>query len=147
MFVDEMLHVVENVFSSWACSLEAVTTKSTSALTSYFGVAKNTKYLRSSDLGINGSGSARVLDIVREVGGSIYTTGHGAKHYLDHESFERAGIEVRYMQYSCTPYLQLHGNFTPFVSSLDLIANCGLAGVEYIRPSSTHWRDFIHGST
>jgi hypothetical protein len=103
--------------------------------------------LRSSDLGINGSGSARVLDIVREVGGSIYTTGHGAKHYLDHESFERAGIEVRYMQYSCTPYLQLHGNFTPFVSSLDLIANCGLAGVEYIRPSSTHWRDFIHGST
>ncbi|MCX7135190.1 MAG: WbqC family protein, partial [Proteobacteria bacterium] len=93
-------------------------------------------------LGIGGAGSARVLDIVRKLDGTIYVTGHGARNYLDHEAFERAGVHVEYMQYLKTPYPQLHGAFNPYVSVLDLIANAGRAGLDCIHSQTVGWKEF-----
>ena len=44
------------------------------------------------------------------------------------------------------PYPQLHGEFTPFVSALDLVANCGRAGRQYIHSKTVNWKEFVHGS-
>jgi len=93
-------------------------------------------------MSIGGGGSARVLEVIKSVGGTRYITGHGARHYLDHEAFEAAGVEVRYMQYSCKAYPQLHGDFTPFVSALDLVANLGRRSEFFIKPHTIHWRNF-----
>jgi len=114
-------------------SLEALATTLTSSLP---------QFERSSDLGIGGASWQRVLDVVRHFGGDTYVTGHGARNYLDEQAFENAGIEVRYMDYACTPYPQLHGGFTPYVSVLDLLANVGEDAGQFISPQTVNWREF-----
>jgi hypothetical protein len=89
------------------------------------------------------SSSARVLETVQRCNGDVYITGHGAKDYLDHELFERNSIRVEYMDYQRTPYPQLHGEFDPHVTILDLIANLGRAGRDYIHSPTKYWKEFV----
>lgn len=109
----------------------------------YFGLDRTTRFVQIGELGITGKGSQRVLDIVKALGGTSYVTGHGAGRYLDHEAFEASGISVEYMDYQCTPYPQFDGDFTPFVSVLDLVAHSGRAGISCIQSGTTPWRSFI----
>ena len=74
-------------------------------------------------MNVPGSGWRRVLDLMRQVGGTTYISGHGARHYLDHQAFENNGVTVTYMNYAAHPWLQPHGPFTPYVTGLDLITN------------------------
>jgi hypothetical protein len=101
------------------------------------------EWLRSSRLNVAGTSWRRVLAIVKAVGGTRYVTAHGAADYLDHDAFEAAGIAVDYMDYSKTPYPQRHGEFTPYVSVLDLIANLGMDAPTAIRPKTIPWRRFL----
>ena len=97
--------------------------------------------VRSSSLGIEGSGSDRVLEIVKKVGGTCYLTGHGAARYLKHQSFENEGVSVRYVQYNVRAWAQPVEKFTPFVSVLDLIASVGpIAASSHLEPGSVDWR-------
>lgn len=100
-------------------------------------------WTKSSLLDAEGGSWQRVLSIVKAVNGTRYITAHGAANYLDHEAFERAGVTVEYMDYSKTPYPQLHGEFTPYVSILDAIANLGTQAGNVIRPRTIPWRDFL----
>lgn len=105
------------------------------------GLPKPLRWERTSTLGLAGASWQRVLAIVTALGGTRYVTAHGAINYLDHEAFERAGVEVEYVAYSKTPYAQRHGPFTPYVSILDLIANEGPAARSKLHPKTISWRD------
>jgi WbqC-like protein family len=107
------------------------------------GLTRPSRWLAASQLGIGGESWARVLAIVRAVGGTRYVTAHGAANYLDHEAFERAGVTVEYVDYSKTPYAQLHEPFTAFVSVLDAIANLGASAGAVLRPKTVPWRKFV----
>ena len=141
-FLQEMLRVVDSAFNVPATSLADVSCASTLALAEYFGL--DARFLNSRALGVPGHSSQRLHDITQQLGGSVYATGHGAKNYLDHELFERSGIAVEYMNYQRVPYAQLHGAFTPYVTGLDLVANCGRDGVAVLVSDSTHWRGFVN---
>ncbi|MCE7795616.1 WbqC family protein [Sphingobium sufflavum] len=97
----------------------------------------------SHDLGIGGQSWSRVLDMVRHLRGDRYVTAHGAARYLDHPAFEAAGVAVDYVDYSCTPWPQGPGDFTPYVSILDLIARTGPQAVGYLKPRTLPWRAFL----
>ncbi len=99
--------------------------------------------LRSSGMNIGGQSSQRVLNIVKAVGCTRYLTGHGAADYLDHEQFEAGGITVEYMDYSLTAWPQKHGEFSPYVTILDLIAAQGDMARQTLQPRSIHWREFL----
>lgn len=144
-FFSEMINVVDSVFEKPAETLADISRHSLLALVEYFGLYDDTKFVQSRTLGVDGASSQRLHDITRSLGGSVYLTGHGARKYLDHELFERSGIEVRYMRYDRSPYPQLYGSFCPHVTGLDLIANCGRVGAAYIRSGSINWRDFVDG--
>lgn len=101
------------------------------------------KVFLSSSLECPGCSTERLITIVKRFRGNRYVTGHGAANYLDHEAFERAGIAVEYIKYSMTPYPQLYGAFTPYVTILDLIANTGVKAASYLRPTSIPWREFV----
>lgn len=146
-FVTDMLALVDEVFAKPAVTLSQVAWTSTLALADYFGFASHLRLYDSASMAIDGSSSQRVLEIVRNLGGSIYITGHGARNYLNHISFEKIGVDVRYMDYRCEPYVQLHGEFTPYVSALDLVANCGRDGRRYIQSSTNSWKVFTNEST
>ncbi|AKI02045.1 WbqC-like protein [Hoeflea sp. IMCC20628] len=115
------------------------------ALCRYFGLDRATRFADSRVLGIEGSGSDRVLALVKAVGGSDYITGHGARNYLDHERFEAEAVSVSYMDYQRLPYPQVHGAFTPHVTALDLVANCGRDGLAAIASQTRNWKEFTDG--
>lgn len=139
----DMLELVAAVHKERYETIAALAAASENALCSYFGIGPASKFLDSRDMGIGGSGSDRVLAITSALGGDVYLTGHGARHYLGHGAFEKRGIRVEYMDYAMAPHPQLHGDFTPYVSALDLVANAGARGSDYIRPRSTYWKDFL----
>ncbi len=145
-FRDEMLSMADKVFAVKGNRLIDFSRASMLVLADYFGLSGQCEFVESSSLGAAGSSSQRVHDIVHCLNGKTYVTGHGAKNYLDHDLFERSGIDIAYMNYLRTPYPQLHGPFTPYVSALDLVANCGREGRQVIQGSTVHWREFIHGS-
>ncbi len=145
-FRDEMLACAERVYrlpTKWLCDLAL---ESMAALWDAFAVEPR-RVERSSQLSIPGSSSARVLEVVRRFGGSRYVTGHGAQRYLDHDLFEQHGVSVHYMAYQKQPYPQRHGEFTPFVSGLDLLANVGAAGRAVICSGAIPWRSFLSAPT
>jgi hypothetical protein len=45
-----------------------------------------------------------------------------------------------------TPYPQLHGEFTPYVTALDLIANCGKERIDVICSEAIFWKNFLNES-
>lgn len=140
---DEMLALVTRVFDAQARTLADISRASLLALADYFGLRDGRAFADSRALGITGASSQRLRDIVVALNGTTYVTGHGARRYLDHDLFEAAGIEVAYMAYELRKYPQQHGAFTPFVSALDVVANCGPEGRTLIGSGSVGWRTFL----
>ncbi|MFC1515417.1 WbqC family protein [Thermodesulfobacteriota bacterium] len=143
-FRNEMLELVGNVYRESATTISELAIMSIHEVCKYFKLYRPDKFLCSSDLGIGGKGSQRVLDIIKRLNGNNYITGHGALNYLDHELFEKNGVRVEYIDYKRIPYPQLFGEFNPHVSILDLIANVGTDGIRYINSESKYWKEFIN---
>lgn len=77
--------------------------------------------------------SARLLEICLQAGATEYVSGPAAQEYLDVALFERAGVNVRWMDYSgYLPYPQLHGEFEHAVSVLDLLFMMGTSALSYL---------------
>lgn len=142
-FVEDMIALVDQVYSRHDQTIAELSIRSMERVCAYYGLDQHRRFLHSPCLGVGGSGSPRVLAIVQRLQGTVYVTGHGARNYLEHKAFEQSGIEVRYMNYKKTPYPQLHGAFTPYVTILDLIANVGPAGKDVISSDTVHWREFL----
>lgn len=94
--------------------------------------------VRSSDLSIEGERSERLVRICQHFGATRYVSGVAAQTYLDVGLFKRQGIEVCWQNFSHPVYPQLHGEFVPYLSALDLVLNCGEAGAEILAGGSVH---------
>lgn len=95
----------------------------------------STPMVRSSGLNIRGAKSDMVLDLCRTVKASVYLAGTGAsRDYLDVAAFERAGIEVRWLDFVHPEYPQVPSGdpFTTALSSLDMLFNCGHSSFAYL---------------
>jgi hypothetical protein len=92
----------------------------------------------------NLSGSARLLAICKDLGADVYLTGHGGLNYLDHESFEKNGVEVHYIKYRFEQYEKLNSIYSPFVTSLDPIAYLGKEAKLTMQSEMIHWREALN---
>lgn len=89
------------------------------------------------DYAVGDDRSGRLVDICRALGAGTYLSGPSARGYLDVGRFRDVGIEVEFMDYSAYgPYPQLHGDFEPSVSVLDLLFNVGPEAPSYMLHSS-----------
>ncbi len=140
-FADDMLGLVARVYAQGGNFLCDLNCRAIEEIAAYFGMHR--PFLRSSTMRAHGKGTDRLLALVLQLGGDTYITGHGARHYFDHELFESSGVCVEYMNYQCRRYPQQHGDFTPYVSILDLIANSGKAGAQVLVSGTSPWRDFL----
>jgi hypothetical protein len=95
----------------------------TKLICGWLGLERRT--LRASELGIAGRQSERLLALCQHVGVQRYLSGSAARDYLDTELFSRAGIEIEWQDYVHPVYPQLHGDFVPYLSIVDLLFNCG----------------------
>jgi len=81
--------------------------------------------------------TGRLVEICLALSAGTYLSGPSARGYLDAARFREAGIEVEFMDYSAyQPYPQLHGDFEPAVSVLDLLFNVGPDAPSYMLYSS-----------
>lgn len=140
-FAAEMLELATQAYALASTSLSEFNIAATEQLAAYYGFRP--EFIRSSSFALTSTSSQHLLDIVLRLGGDVYITGHGARHYLDHELFERHGVRVEYMNYQRTAYPQLHGTFDPHVTLLDLVANTGRDGGRYIQSPSVYWKEFL----
>jgi len=79
----------------------------------------------SSQLGIPGAQTERLIAICRALGADRYLTGDAAGDYLDERQFADNGIQVEYHRYRHPVYRQLHGEFVPHLSVVDVLMNYG----------------------
>ena len=80
----------------------------------------------SSDLDPQGKNNDMIVDIMKKLGASIYLSGTGAADYYDPSVYEKAGIEVIWQKFTHPVYPQQFGGFIPYLSSIDLLFNCGI---------------------
>jgi hypothetical protein len=122
-------------------TLAELNQRSIEKISEYLGLRP--KFILSSSLDCPGKKSERVLNVCLRLGAQKYITGHGASKYLDHELLAGHGIGIYYPQYDCLPYAQFHGEFTPYVSILDMIAHCGKSALNHFNSKFVHWSEFV----
>lgn len=77
--------------------------------------------------------TGRLVGLCRAVGATVYLAGRDGATYMDRGQFEAAGIEVRAQAYVHPIYPQMHGEFVPFLSALDLLLNSGDDALAVVR--------------
>ncbi|MEK7794232.1 MAG: WbqC family protein [Candidatus Hydrogenedentota bacterium] len=88
----------------------------------------------SSELEVPGIATERLSSLIRAVGGDAYYTGtYAVDSYLDMGLFENNGIQVLLQHWTPPIHPQLHGDFAPDLSILDVLLNCGPTTLDVIR--------------
>jgi hypothetical protein len=75
----------------------------------------------------------RLIELCRRFDARDYLAGAGGRAYMELERYEAAGLNVVFQDYQHPAYPQLFGDFTPNLSILDLLFNCGPSSTEIIR--------------
>lgn len=88
----------------------------------------NIPFIKSSELGIEGAGTERLISICKEVGADSYLSGIGGKDYLDEVMFKKENIKLIYQEFQHPVYRQRFEDFEPNMSIIDLLFNCGGSG-------------------
>lgn len=138
-YFDLMFELVEKIYSRPTDHLAEFNITAIEQIAGWLGLAP--EFRRSSTMGVAGASTERLVDLCEVVNSDVYVTGHGALNYLNHQQFEDKGISVRYMDYQKLPYEQGHIEFTPYVSILDAIANCGERTRDLLCSDAVYWRD------
>jgi hypothetical protein len=116
-----LLSDVNRLFLTTLCSFLGIRTRIHSS-TDFFSLEALQRFNR----------NQRNLQLCLAAGATHYVSGPSARDYMDMELFDRAGIEVRFADYSRYPeYPQLHGPFVPDVSIVDLLFNAGDRACDY----------------
>ena len=135
-----MFELVETIYGQPTDHLAQFNINAIEQIAQWLGLAP--QFMRSSAMGVAGASTERLVDLCEAVNCDIYVTGHGALNYLNHQQFEDKGVSVRYMDYRKVPYEQGHGEFMPYVSILDAIANCGEHTRDLLCSDAKYWREF-----
>lgn len=92
------------------------------------------KFVKSSELeGITGQKTDRLFPILEQIGADEYVTGPGTRDYLETDKFRERGIKLYWYEFQHPVYPQIRGEFTPYLSVIDLLFNTGGEAIKYIR--------------
>jgi hypothetical protein len=97
------------------------------ALNDFFieGFGLSAERIRSSSLSLSSAREEKVIDICTRLGGDEYISGHGASIYQVPEHFLEKGLKLTYTDYKPIEYPQLWKGFSPYMSVIDYVFNCG----------------------
>ena len=86
----------------------------------------STPLLRSSELHGSGTKADLLASLCKEVGATSYVSPPGSKEYLDiSDTFKSIGLPINYFEFKHPEYLQIYGDFLPYMSVIDMLFNCG----------------------
>jgi hypothetical protein len=142
-YKNDAIEIYEKVHEKPSKNLSELSIKSTMEVANYFDLVNSRQFINSSELNVYGHSSERLLKIVKQVQGTNYITGHGALNYLEYDIFEKQRVSVSIMKYDIKKYKQSYGSFTPYLTSLDAIANLGRNSLNILKSSLVSWNDAI----
>ncbi|HRI89904.1 MAG TPA: WbqC family protein [Candidatus Hydrogenedentes bacterium] len=89
-------------------------------------IGLTTRVVYSSELPVPGIATERLVNLLQAVGARTYYSGaYALEQYLDIALLDAAGISLKLQDWTAPVYPQLHGEFVPELSVLDLLMNCG----------------------
>ena len=123
-FFNEIFPHVETLYGFDCEKLVDFNMKSIGMLLTMFDI--NIEKKLASSLNPVGRSNELLVDMLKKVKASTYLSGVGARDYYDPKPFEQAGINVIWQEFKHPIYPQLHGEFVPYMSSIDILFNCGI---------------------
>ncbi|PZU94879.1 MAG: hypothetical protein DCE90_13740 [Pseudanabaena sp.] len=130
----EILIVLQCLFDKSVQNLSELDIVLIQILAEHLGLS--TKFLRASELNIDGKRSEHILKICEYLNCHEYLSPIGSKEYLQEDKvFEKSKINLSFQEYQPKPYPQLKcSNFISHLSIIDVVANIGWQGaLEYIQ--------------
>ncbi len=85
---------------------------------------------------LEGEKSDLVLDLCKKMKADVFIFGETGKTYAKVEDFESSGIKIIFQDYKHPKYTQVHENFVPNMSIIDLLFNCGPKSLEILMGNS-----------
>jgi hypothetical protein len=124
-YYKEVFELLESVYNKEWLSVGELGTKLIKVIAEYLGI--KTKVVLASDypIDVNLSAENKLLAYVKAVGGNVYLSGKTGETYLNEQSFNDTGIELRFQYYTHPNYVQMHGEFVKNLCILDLLFNHG----------------------
>ena len=94
----------------------------------------DTKFVKGSELPfeLEGEKSDRVLDLCKKMKADVFIFGKDGETYAKVEDFENSDIKIVFQNYKHPEYPQIHGEFIPYMSVIDLLFNCGSKSLEIL---------------
>lgn len=98
----------------------------------YLGIT--TIISNSSDYTLSDGKTERLADLCVQAGATEYISGPAARDYVETQVFSDRGIQLSWFDYTGYPeYPQLWGDFSHYVTILDLLFNCGKATPDFMK--------------
>ena len=98
---------------------------------------------RAGEYNFEGSKSALVLDMCLKLGAEIYIFGALGRDYVDVDAFLKAGVQPIFQSYRHPVYKQLHGDFLPYMSIIDLLFNEGPNSLDILMSGNINKDDVL----
>lgn len=90
--------------------------------------------IKSSSFNPTGKKTNLLIDICKAMKADGYLSGMGgAREYVDLEKLKKQNLEHYFQKFMHPKYPQLHGEFIPQLSIIDLLFNCGPTSLDYIK--------------
>jgi len=124
LYFNEIFPYIEKLYEYDTINLSNFNMLSIEMLIKLFDIQINIVY--SSSLITTKTKSDRLVELLTQVDATHYLSGVGAKDYHIDEPFDKKNIEVLWQEFNHPVYPQLYGKFIPYLSSIDLLFNCGI---------------------
>lgn len=119
-YADEFLPFLENP----SPRLADLTIDLSLRLKSLLGI--KTQVLRASELNGSGAKADLLASLCQQIGATSYISPPGSREYLEaSDAFAKIDVPVHYFEFKHPEYPQLSGEFLPYMSSIDMLFNCG----------------------
>jgi len=115
----------EEMYSKIWGKLVGVNIETVKLLTHLLDIDKTRFFLASQIPNLREEPNERLIDICKYFSADTYLAGKGGAEYMDIKKFEEENINVIFQDFQHPVYPQLYGNFQPYMSTIDLLFNCG----------------------
>ncbi len=123
----EVIERINPIFFNTFHRLQEVNECSIQIVNNILGIDTKIIYQSSLDYDRNRQKNDLVLSLCQACKADTYLSGNGARKYMDLDSFKDAHINVQFQTFEFPEYPQAHAlNFTPGLSILDMLFNCGI---------------------
>lgn len=131
-YFDEVFSLMEKVYERGHERLVDLNLDLIEAFCAYLGAS--VRIVRASTLPHEGDKTERVIQLVRNAGGTTHLTStYGGDHQeMDFTPFARAGIAVRSQQFDHPRYDQVGRDFVPHLAAIDMLFACGPATADIL---------------